>query len=623
MKTRSQIRMTRIDVAALLAFAAVWAYYIFTVRYGFCTTDESLFVTIAQRLLQGDRLLFDESNAGQFSSIFLFLPYKLFVSVTGGTAGVILFMRYLFLAANAVFYWVMYRCLRVYGWSALIASLLFSLYVPLLFFACNHYTMPIRLLMIVCLLLFSEKQTPASLLLAGVLLACSVLYQPSFALVYLGFTVLVWVRFFRQKRGKRFLDDFAFCLHMRAWIYITVSVCVCAAAYLFWLLGRGKLQDALTALPFVLNNPDLDFSQQGDMSTAFFRKIGEAIDIYGVVCIIPTLVTAVLAIAFARGAFRRSRDTARKILFCLACAVWVLSCIQAFRVFRLKQPDVFFTMYPAPTLWLGFVCFLLCKHKNKRFLLFWVVGLVSSLCIDFSSHTALSLGCPIAYIADLIFFVDLVRELRAELQSKAGVKVYRFRDLKREKQINFAVRWCTRLACCSLAAWSVFIMVFENTAFPEHFLSNTPLFSLPYVCTEGPWRSLHVSQVIGEDYDRHLADIDTIKETQPKNLFVCGLAPELYLHAGLPCSASSPWTQRKASFLEQQIRYWELHPERLPECIYLPVDLTYNNHGSAEGQLDWIRKAFDPLCEYTAEQGQGGYILYVSQWHPDAGTSEK
>ena len=587
-----------------------------TIRYGFSTADESYYVAIVQRLLQGDRLLIDESSPGQFFGIFLFLPYKLFADVTGGTEGLILFMRCLFLAFNAVFFWVMYRRLRPFGWPALIASLLFSLYVPMLLFACNHYTVPVRLLMLVCLVLFSEKQKPASLLLAGVLLACSVLYQPSFALLYFGFTVLVWVRFARQKKNKPFLEDFAFCLHTRAWIYMTVSVVLCAAAFLGWLFVRGGLRNVLKALPLVLQNPELDFSVGGDMRFVFFEKIGQAVEIYGLYCLIPALAVVVLSIAYARGLFRKERSTVRKVLFCLACAVWTLSCVPTFRLFTAKTSIAFFAMYPASMLWFGIECYLLCERKNKRFLLFWAVGLASSLCVDVSSHETLSLGSPIAYIADLVFFADLVRELRAE-RLQTGATVRKSSIQSREKRITYILRWCGRLICVCFSCWFACILFFENTAFPEHFSFGSPLFSLPYVCTDGPWRSLHVSQFIGEDYERHLADIDTIKEKKPENLFVCGLAPELYLYADLPYAALNTWGWRQSSFLERQIPYWKQHPERRPACIYLPVDQTYNNN-SADELPDWMRENLAPLCDYTAEQGQGGYIVYVSQWHLDA-----
>ena len=65
--------------------------------------------------------------------------------------------------------------------------------------------------------------------------------------------------------------------------------------------------------------------------------------------------------------------------------------------------------------------------------------------------------------------------------------------------------------------------------------------------------------------------------------------------------------------------YWALHPERQPSCVYIPFFEAYEHPDasdfSAEDFLAQIRESFDPLCDYTAEKGQGGYILYVTGWH--------
>ena len=619
MRPRLQTRFSRVDLAAALMFAAVWIYYILTARYGFCSADESYYVTVAQRILQGERPLIDEWFLGQLASIFLCLPYKLFVTVRGSTTGIILFMRYLFLAFNAWFYWEMYLRLRAYKWLALIATALFSTYVPFMIFACNYYSAGTRLLMIVCLILWNEKHSPLSLLVAGVLLSCSVLYQPGFTFLYLVFTVLVWVRFIRQKKGKRVLENCTFCTNVRAWTYVTVSVVVCAACFLAFLVARCGVRNILQVIPYLLfTDPEYDFTSGGAAWGVFFVKIAQVVQVYGIVCTIAALLIIVFSIVYACGRFGTHRAFARKILFSLACTVWIFSIVQEFQIESKSTPDSFFSMYSLPLLWLGLVCYLLCEKKNKRVVGFWIAGLTSSLCIDFFSDNALSLGSPIAYIANLVFFTDLVRELREDLFSSQTTQTPKRRKDAKTKRLDFAVRWCTKLTCICFAVWFAAVVFLENPAFPESFSFGTPLFSLPHVCTQGPYRSLHMSRDIGEDYERQLADMDTIKEKQPNALFICGLTPELYLYADLPYSAYSSWTWRKTQFLNRQVCYWLLHPDRLPECVYVPADHTYNNHGSSESQLDWIRDAFDPLCEYTAQQGQGGYILYVSQWHLDA-----
>ena len=554
MKNRLQNRFSRVDIAAFLVFAAILAYHILTVRYGFPTADESTFLSWAQRILNGDRLLVDEWSIGQLSGVPLVLPYTLYVTITGGTDGIILFMRYLFLVFNAWIYWEMYVRLREYKWSTLIATALFCICVPFLIFSVNYNSASARLLMIVCLILFKDNPSRPSVIFAGILLSFAVINQPGFALLYVGFTALVWVRFFRQRKGKRFLEDFSFCLNVRTWKYITFAALMCAAVFLSWLFVHSGMRNILQSIPYLLfTDPEYDYSAGGAAWGIFFRKIARAAQIYNPACLIAALAIVTLSIVYARGKMHAHRESVRKILFCLACAVWIFSCVQEFRIMERATPDSFFSLYPAPLFWLGFVCYLLCEQKNRRFLFFWVVGLCASLCIDFISDNALALCCPISYIADLIFFTDLVRELRAQALAKKSADTRHIRVIKQAKRKALVVRWCARLTCLCFAAWFAFVVWFSNPAFPEHFVFDTPLFSLPHVCTQGPWRSLHVSPVIGEDYERQLADIDVIRQKQPESLYVCGLAPELYLHADLPYASCSPWTWRRTEFLDRHV----------------------------------------------------------------------
>ena len=116
--------------------------------------------------------------------------------------------------------------------------------------------------------------------------------------------------------------------------------------------------------------------------------------------------------------------------------------------------------------------------------------------------------------------------------------------------------------------------------------------------------------------------LDTIREKQPKNLYICGAAPELYLYAELPYATYSPITlQHALDLVDRHVQYWKLHPERLPACIYVPFDDAYNDGGSNEDEtaaiLARIDEVFGPLCTYTSEMGQSGCILYVTQWTLD------
>ncbi len=624
MENRRQLRLSRVDAAAICVFFAVWIYHIWMVRYGHCSADESYFIVTAQRYLCGDRPLVDEWFPGQLCCVFLCLPYRIYVALRGSTVGIVLYFRYLFLAFNAAFSAVMYLRLRAYRWHALLATLLFSLYVPATIFTFGYNTVAPRLLMLVCLILFGEKQRPLSLVIAGVLLSCAVIYEPGFAVLYLAFSVLVWVRAFRQRKGKAFLDDYTACLTVRAWKYLSLSVFVCAAVFCVWLFAKSGVRNILTAVPYILTDPEYDYSSGGKAWGVFFRKLAQAGRMYGAVCWIPALVIAALSAAYACGAFRSRRETARGLLFCFACPVWILGCVPMVRylfasLYDAAIPDVFYISYPAPMLWFGLVCYLLCEQKNKRLFPFWITALAASLCVDFFSDVSLFFGAPIAYFADLVFFADLTRELRADADpAKKTLDMIRRR--KQIKRLAFSVRWLSRAVCVCFAVWFACTFVHENTSYLEHYIFGKPLFALSFRCTQGPWRSLYCTQEYGGVYEQMIADVDALKKTQPKNLFVCGKEPELYLHAELPFSTcfTIPDTEIPAQ-VERNVQYWKLHPERLPECVYVPFDRKYvsdtDDSVFREETRGKIRECFDPICDYTAKEGQGGYILYVSQWH--------
>lgn len=625
MKTRLRDRFTRIDIVAMAAFAVLWIYYIIMVRYGVCFADEIAFVGFAERFVSGDRPMVDEWHVAQLSFLFLCPVYRLYMAVKDSTDGIILFLRYLFLAFNALFYWVMYKRLRAYRWPALIATLWFSIYIPCGIFAGSYYTLANRLVMIACLLLFFDEKKPRRLFFAGVLLSWSVLEQPTLALLYAVYTGLVWTRCFLKKKSKRFLDDFAFCVNMQSWKYLSFGVFVCAAGFLFWLLKRSGLRNIVSNFPYLLMNPEYDYTAQGSASMIIFKKIWDVFELYGFVCVFLAIAVFALTIAYSRGLFRARRETAQKCLFCLACSVWIFSCVKTVRISAVSNPVLYFLVYPAPLMWLGLICYLLCTKKDKRLLFFWAAGLCSSLCVDIVSEVSLSTCSPITFIADFVFFADLMQEICAKRLTKQSKTTASIRDAKKNKRIHFLVRTISALTCFCFAVWSAYVVIWmENTIVPLHYLSHTPVqaLSCTYVCEKGPCRSLHYFEDYQKNYAEKLDDIDTIKKKRPKNLYICALSPELYLYAGLPYAAYSLWTYNDARYMNQSIRYWKLHPDRLPECIYIPIDLLNNftddEDSTRERILSFIDETYPPLCEYTLEEGQSGYILYVSQWHLDS-----
>lgn len=113
----------------LLGLTAV--FFCWRCRYGFAEADEAFYPTIAYRLTQGDRLLVDEWHMSQLSSVLLYLPVLLLPWLTGGTAGIYLALRYLYVAVQCLVAATVYLRLRRYhSLGAAAGALALAVYAP-------------------------------------------------------------------------------------------------------------------------------------------------------------------------------------------------------------------------------------------------------------------------------------------------------------------------------------------------------------------------------------------------------------------------------------------------------------------------------------------------------------
>ena len=81
-----------------LALAAMGAVLAVRALYGFCWSDESFYLTFAQRLWNGQKLILDEWHPVQFYSVLLYPILSLYRALFG-TTGIYLFAREVYVAA--------------------------------------------------------------------------------------------------------------------------------------------------------------------------------------------------------------------------------------------------------------------------------------------------------------------------------------------------------------------------------------------------------------------------------------------------------------------------------------------------------------------------------------------
>ena len=68
-------RVSNIDLFAVAVFIVFAAVMLIGTSYCGVSNDESFYFTISKRILDGDRLLIEEWEPSQLSSVFQFLPY--------------------------------------------------------------------------------------------------------------------------------------------------------------------------------------------------------------------------------------------------------------------------------------------------------------------------------------------------------------------------------------------------------------------------------------------------------------------------------------------------------------------------------------------------------------------
>ncbi len=418
---RRKIKPTRTDLAALAAFLLLAGVLLVAAFFSDVFPDEAYYYTIPKRMLQGDRIFVEIWQMSQLCGLFLLLPYQLYALLTGGTAGIVLFMRLLFVAVDLAFYVYFYGKLREQKLAGVFAAFFFCSEQLFGILSLNYYNLSLLFVAAAGMILFLQKKPLGApkLIFAGILLSGAVLSVPGLAAVYVLFTLLVTIRATGKKKGKRILEDYGFVLDFRNWKWTTVGVVLSAAAFLVWLLTASGLGDILASLPGLTSDSEYRLTPLGN--AAGLNRIGSAASVFGVVgaVLLALLPAAALAVR------KKKPDDVRlkRILLAVSLAVYVFCCATALiREVRheMRDPNHYFFFIKfcssgvVPGYVLAFVLMLLCEKKEPRMRAFLVLSAVVSAGADFFSDISLGFGGALAYFPAISYLAELFRELRQE-----------------------------------------------------------------------------------------------------------------------------------------------------------------------------------------------------------------
>ena len=160
--------------------------------------DETFYATVPYRLIIGDSLVQHEWHLTQFSSLFLYLPVRLWVLINGSTEGIYLYLRFVYIFIHTSVTVAVYKFFRKHGvWSA-VAAIMYYILIPFKTYALNYTSMLAIFYLFFTLSLFCiyKNQSVKSYLATGFCFGCCCVNNPIFCIFFPLYLVLcsLWTK---------------------------------------------------------------------------------------------------------------------------------------------------------------------------------------------------------------------------------------------------------------------------------------------------------------------------------------------------------------------------------------------------------------------------------------------
>ncbi|MDO4484310.1 MAG: hypothetical protein Q4C54_07740 [Clostridia bacterium] len=531
---RSGRRFSPYDILFALCFLLILAFCIWKLPYGFGRDDEALYASLPLHFAQGARLITEEWNLTQFFFLLMTPVISLFHAVTGSFDGVMMFLRMLYLAIHALTVMAVYaRLRRINSWGALLAGCLLFLFTPYDIMSCSYNTIGLDCMMLAAAMMATGSRNSRVLpAICGVLFSVAVLATPFLALLFVLYFLYAFI-----SRGKDIAVWYRF-------VWFTAGVAAAALPYLLLVLSQNSLQEILSGLPLLLDDPSHG-KGTGILESAaqLLRNAPSGTALLFALYIIHLLVMLM------------DKKRGSHCIAHLICAV-LISLAALLQAMRSLPNECYHAMFP-PLAMLGLTAYVLTKNKCKPvFAFMFVPGVVYGLTMHFSSNNgyyAFSLAMFVAAAAGILMMADFVRELLAADNIS--------------KQLS-------RLAACAMLL--VYLAAAGEACYVKlrHTFWDTDPRASDMTISSGPAKGMktHTDTDNAAVYDAVIRDLADVNALPAGKLFVVDHRSWCYLAADRhQISAYSPWLT-DLDTLSRVSRYYQLHPNQMPDYVYILHD---------------------------------------------------
>ncbi len=523
--------------------------------YGFCWSDESFYVSTADRFYRGDVPLVTEWFRTQLSSVVMLPFYALFVLITGSNAGIILYFRILYLILSTFAAVIVYSVLKKKypEGVAVLAALPVMLYAHLGNATFSYYMLSFIFLILGLILIYDSTVTKkkSRLVCAGIALALSTLSMPAFAVGVLAVLIIVPV-FSGIYRSAR--DVF---------VYTAAGILVTAAVFLLYMLTRDGISDITETLSYALVD-----NEHTNTFGYYIRKPHRSLmEVFGSLTWFSYALIAV-SVLFQR--------ILRKLPYCFLTvfAGAVLFAIEAY-IARGHSGyiQVVFMMFMIPVFFVS---------QKKNLILFYLMTVPSVIVAVIYCFTS----------SDFLY----VMAIGAAVSMPAGVCVlYDFYDGNIKKSSYKTAGKCTAAV---LAAVCIFCLVTTAVLRIVNVYRDSPLRRLDAPISLGVAKGLYTT----EEHLRMYEDVSAVIQkycTGSGHVMFSKILPWGYAESRLDCAYPTTW--RSTAYNDEQLeKYYSINPDHQPDVIIV-LDEQYGSYDASGDVADDHNPNLDEMSDYWKE----------------------
>lgn len=518
-------------------------------KYGFGGDDEAFYLTIPQRLINGDALIKDEWHLSQLSG-FLMIPFVwLYTTIMQSTDGIILAARIFYIIFHATVSVIIYTRFRKYGYISVFATVLYFIFTPYNIMAMSYNTMGLDLITLTGAILGTadyKKKLP--IIFSGITFAASVLCCPYLAVVYVLFAVCVLIHQFVKNKNFNFvLKSKLFSL--KTFLLFTFGVALLAVVFLIFALTRVSVSEIIEYLPYLMTDPEHPQIAFSTKITSYFKSIFEFSDYF------KYAFYSYVAMLFVM-IFDRKRKLHRSVYLIVTTAI-VIFC------YVIVLPSLTYKYYNAimfPIIFIGVTSYILCDNKPRElFASLFILGILYSIAICFSSNQyfyIIAVALTSANMASYVFLAQLIRDMR-----------------KSPDNIEYAV-WVKRGSFAFVAFMILLQGAFQITVKAKHCFWESEVSSLTSKISTGPAKGVYTNPDNCNSYELISNDLGYYDNVESDKILHLSRRTWCYLATdNLTYGTLSAWISgENTSSIERLKVYYSVNPENVPKYIYIPKD---------------------------------------------------